>query len=82
MVIWCNCCYIGYIGCSSSQVSEYYDSIVYDYSFFPDEIPSEATNVSWIVCPSLMQGSGYEYGDIDHTGYLLPRNRRFSRLLK
>ncbi len=31
------------------------------YFFFPDAIPEEATDVTWVVCPSMMQGSGYEF---------------------
>ena len=31
------------------------------YFFFPDAIPEEATEVTWVVCPSMMQGSGYEF---------------------
>ena len=31
------------------------------YFFFPDAIPEEATDVMWVVCPSMMQGSGYEF---------------------
>ncbi|MGN0165355.1 MAG: hypothetical protein ACI39R_04170 [Lachnospiraceae bacterium] len=44
-----------------SDIAKLKESGYYDYSFFPDEIPQEATEVSWIVCPSLMQGSGYEF---------------------
>ena len=31
------------------------------YFFFLDAIPEEATDVTWVVCPSMMQGSGYEF---------------------
>ena len=31
------------------------------YFFFPDAIPEEATDVTWVICPSMMQGSGYEF---------------------
>lgn len=31
------------------------------YFFFPDAIPEEAMEVTWVVCPSMMQGSGYEF---------------------
>ena len=30
------------------------------YYFFPDDIPSVATDVNWVKLPSLMQGEGYE----------------------
>ncbi|MGN0394506.1 MAG: hypothetical protein ACI4EF_04025 [Coprococcus sp.] len=44
-----------------SEIAKLKESSFCDYSFFPDKIPSEATNVSWIVCPSMLQGSGYEF---------------------
>ena len=44
-----------------SEIAKLKQSSFCDYSFFPDEIPSEATKVSWLVCPSVMQGSGYEF---------------------
>ena len=35
-------------------------STFYDYSFFPDEIPTGAKHVKWIMMPSFLQGSGTE----------------------
>lgn len=42
-------------------------SVAYDYSFFPDEIPTGATHVTWVMLPSFLQGSGTEvlFFDID-----------------
>lgn len=46
-------------------------STFYDYSFFPDELPKEAKNVTWVMLPSFLQGSGTEvlFFDID-AGYI------------